>query len=187
MEWGYEFTIVPPNDDAEQGSVHGETPSELVMRFATQKAQDVAERTETGLTETVVVVGCDTVAVCEGRVLGKPKDRSHARQMLQLMRGKRHSVLSGVCLQNPGHLPKVAVDETVLVMDDVTDEQIEEYLDTDLWIGKAGAFGFQDGLNWISIERGSESNVVGLPMELLARMISESDDDIDFGNIGARS
>ena len=57
-------------------------------------------------------------------------------------------------------------------MDQLSDEQIETYLNTDLWEGKAGAFGYQDGNDWVRVLSGSESNVVGLPMELLARMLT---------------
>lgn len=178
---GYEFTVITPSDNAEQGTIAGETPTELVQRYATQKAQDVAERLEAEIGLGCVILGCDTVAVCHGKVLGKPRDRSDAKEMLYLMRGNEHSVLSGVCLipvrthpdSGDAAEPMVAVDKTVLEMDKVADQQIKEYLDTDLWVGKAGGFGFQDGLNWISIKQGSESNVVGLPMELLARMITD--------------
>jgi septum formation protein len=65
---------------------------------------------------------------------------------------------------------KVAV--TRLVMDSITDAELAAYLDTDAWEGKAGAFGYQDGLDWVHILQGSESNVVGLPMELLQEMLS---------------
>jgi septum formation protein len=58
-------------------------------------------------------------------------------------------------------------------MDAITDEEIESYLKTNAWEGKAGAFGYQDGLDWVHVETGSESNVVGLPMELLAKMLGE--------------
>jgi septum formation protein len=56
-------------------------------------------------------------------------------------------------------------------MDPLTDEQIEHYLDTDGWVGKAGAFGYQDGLDWVHVLEGSESNVVGLPLERLAVLL----------------
>ena len=56
-------------------------------------------------------------------------------------------------------------------MDRISDEWIDEYVLTDQWIGKAGAFGFQDGLDWVHVTEGSESNVVGLPMERLASML----------------
>ena len=170
---GYQFRVIEPSPDAEDGMIAGENPADLVQRLATQKAQDVASRIHVG-TADHLVVGCDTVAVCDDEVLGKPCDRNHACQMLQRMRGKEHFVVSGICLcHHQARVVKVAVEQTMLVMDDISDQQIEDYLETDLWVGKAGAFGFQDGLNWISIKHGSESNVVGLPMELLAHLLIE--------------
>ncbi len=58
-------------------------------------------------------------------------------------------------------------------MDSLSDEQLDEYLDSGQWEGKAGAFGFQDRLGWVHIVEGSASNVVGLPMELLTEMLAE--------------
>jgi len=58
-------------------------------------------------------------------------------------------------------------------MDPLSEEQIEGYLASDQWAGKAGAFGYQDRLGWVHIVAGSESNVVGLPMELLQRMLAQ--------------
>jgi septum formation protein len=58
-------------------------------------------------------------------------------------------------------------------MDPISDLELHAYLETDLWIGKAGAFGFQDGPAWIHLTEGSPTNVVGLPMELLKSMLSE--------------
>ena len=72
----------------------------------------------------------------------------------------------------PAGEPQVRVAETTLNMDVITSRQIDEYLSTSAWEGKAGAFGYQDGLAWVHVEQGSESNVVGLPMELLAEMLS---------------
>jgi septum formation protein len=144
-----------------------ETPPELVGRLAYQKAHDVARRIESGL-----VVGCDTVAECQGLILGKPANREHARQMLQLLRGRDHHVYSGLCLwRRPDDRHRVEVDVTRLVMDPISDAELEAYLATDAWEGKAGAFGYQDGLDWVHVIAGSESNVVGLPMELLGRML----------------
>jgi septum formation protein len=58
-------------------------------------------------------------------------------------------------------------------MEPISDSQLEAYLDTDQWIGKAGAFGFQDGPDWIRLDQGSATNVVGLPMEMLEKMLAE--------------
>jgi septum formation protein len=118
------------------------------------------------------VIGCDTIAECRGEVLGKPSDLTDARRMLRLLRGCEHRVISGVCIWNrPSDSIETATDVTRLTMDDVSESAIEAYLATGGWQGKAGAFGYQDGLDWIHIVEGSESNVVGLPMELLQRLL----------------
>ena len=170
-EAGYEFTVVPPSDTAECGMCSGENPAQLVARLAYQKAADVAQRVREGL-----VLGCDTVAECDGQILGKPEDENHARQMLQSLSGRRHRVFSGLCLWNlPEPEPNVRVDVTTLQMDRLSNNQLADYLESGSWEGKAGAFGYQDRLGWVHVVEGSESNVVGLPMELLAEMIGQLD------------
>ncbi len=171
---GYDFTVVPPSDSAECGMCSGENPAQLVARLAYQKAADVACRFTEGL-----VLGCDTVAECGGQILGKPEDRSHARRMLETLSGRRHRVFSGLCLWKlPVEEPLVRVDVTTLRMDSLSEGQLEEYIESGGWEGKAGAFGYQDRLGWVHIVEGSESNVVGLPMELLAQMLAEIDPDV---------
>jgi septum formation protein len=167
---GYEFTVIPPSHGAETDPLPGEPPAELVTRLAEQKAADVAGRVGSGL-----IIGCDTVAECRGQILGKPADRDHAVQMLELLRGQPHRVYSGLCLwRRPDDRRQTRVEVTHLSMDRLTDEQLAAYLRTSDWEGKAGAFGYQDGLDWVHITSGSESNVVGLPMELLADMLAEA-------------
>lgn len=164
---GYAFSVRPPSDGAECGVCSRETPPELVARLALQKARDVAPTVERG-----IVIGCDTVAECRGQILGKPRDLEHAREMLRLLRGRDHAVYSGLCLwQRPADHVDVRVDLTRLVMDAVSDEELDRYLESGAWEGKAGAFGYQDGLDWIHVIEGSESNVVGLPLELLEQML----------------
>jgi predicted house-cleaning NTP pyrophosphatase (Maf/HAM1 superfamily) len=74
---------------------------------------------------------------------------------------------------SPESPPEVRVDVTHLQMECISDRKIEEYLASDLWQGKAGSFGYQDRPGWLQITQGSESNVIGLPMELLADMLSQ--------------
>jgi len=168
-EAGYTFEVMVPSELAECGMCSRETPPELVGRLAYQKAADVAERVPEGL-----ILGCDTVAECQGQILGKPHNREHARQMLHLLRGRVHHVYSGVCLwRRPSNRTLVKVDVTKLKMEPLSDAEIENYLDSEAWLGKAGAFGLQDRLGWINIVTGSSSNVVGLPLELLAEMLDE--------------
>jgi septum formation protein len=169
IEAGYEFEIVVPDEGAECGICSRESPEQFVSRLARQKAADVVARIESGL-----VLGCDTVAECEGQILGKPRNEDHARTMLHALSGREHRVLSGLCLWRvPGEEPRVRVAVTRLRMDCLTATQIDEYAASGLWEGKAGGFGYQDRLGWLNILAGSESNVVGLPLELLAEMLDE--------------
>jgi len=146
---GYEFKIVPPDESVEQGLCSKCSPADIV-------------------------IGADTVGECQGRILGKPVDADHARQMLELMSGKEHRVLTGVCLwHRPSDKQVLHVEQTVLTMDVLSADWLEAYLETDGWIGKAGAFGFQDGLDWIRINKGLESNVVGFPVERLDDLLEK--------------
>jgi septum formation protein len=166
---GYAFDVVPPHPSAECGVCSNLAPPQLVARLALQKAASVAREISAGL-----VIGCDTVAECAGQILGKPRDREDAREMLALLSGREHRVYSGLCLwRRPDDAQRTDVEVTRLVMDSLSRENIDAYLATDAWEGKAGAFGYQDGLDWVHIIEGSESNVVGLPLELLARMLAE--------------
>jgi septum formation protein len=94
--------------------------------------------------------------------------------MLQQLRGRQHRVLTGVCVWPLAESePRVRVAVTLLQMDNLTNAQINEYVAGGQWAGKAGGFGYQDRLGWIHVDQGSESNVVGLPLELLAEMLAE--------------
>lgn len=169
---GYDFEVMPAAEQAECGVCSRESPAELVARLAYQKAVDVACRVGQGL-----ILACDTVAECDGQILGKPFDVHMAERMLRMLSGREHRVLSGVCLwQFPHGQPHLDVAVTTLRMDRLSEPQLASYLAGGEWEGKAGAFGYQDGLGWVHILRGSESNVVGLPMELLAKMLARLDD-----------
>ena len=133
------------------------------------KAAAIAGRHSSGL-----VLAADTVAVCGSETLGKPTNREHAEKMLRMMSGKEHRVLTGVCLRIAGtDRIKTWLEETTLVMSVLSDDKLEDYLDSDGWVGKAGAFGYQDGLDWVQIVNGLESTVVGLPIEKLPAWIDE--------------
>ena len=169
---GYEFDVQVPSESAERAPPGHDGPSQLVARLARQKAADVAQRVAEG-----VIVACDTVVECGGLILGKPADRADAQRMLETLRGNEHRVYSGLCVwRKPGPGPRVRVEVTVLFMDPLSDAQVSEYLAGGAWEGKAGAFGYQDGLDWVRVVRGSESNVVGLPMEALAEMLKDVDE-----------
>lgn len=165
--WGYRYMVIEPDPNAECGTCSRETPPELVARLAYQKAANVIEKIDAGW-----VLACDTVAECCGLILGKPASREHAHQMLSRLRGREHRVYSGLCLWHKESAARsVQVDVSTLRMEAISNTELDRYLDTDAWEGKAGAFGFQDGPPWIELLSGSPTNVVGLPMELLRQML----------------
>ena len=200
-EAGYRFEVCPPSDEAECGLCSDENPAQMVTRLAYQKAADVVRRLEAGEKRGTgsepantcqskpisseapvpffspresIVLACDTVVECNGQILGKPFDEHHARQMLKMLSGQEHQVLSGLCLwKMPAGQPLIRMAITKLRMDTLSDALLEEYIASGQWEGKAGSFGYQDRLGWVHIVEGSESNVVGLPMELLAEMLEE--------------
>lgn len=166
---GYDFIVDAPDDSVERGICSSCSPEELVVESAFLKAAAIANKHKDG-----IVLAADTVAVCGSETLGKPKSREHAEKMLIMMSGKDHRVLTGVCMRIAGtSVVKTWMEQTRLLMKPWTDDLLQDYLDTDGWVGKAGAFGYQDGLDWVSITDGLASNVVGLPVERLPRWFEE--------------
>jgi septum formation protein len=178
-ESGYAFEVVAPSEDVECGVCSDTGPAGLVAELAFRKAaavrrQILGSQALVPDRDTRVIVAADTVAECGGLVLGKPRDGDDARAMLQRLRGREHRVLTGLCVWPLlASEPRLHVAETRLRMDDLTDAQIDDYVESGLWEGKAGGFGYQDRLGWIHVQAGSTSNVVGLPLELLAEMLGE--------------
>ena len=194
---GYRFATLPSDDGVEEKAERSELedaePRKLTLFLAFYKAQNVAGRLlnnpeereriaqefNAGETSPFVVLGCDSVAVCKGEVMGKPKDRSDAERMLRKLSGSLHAVHTGVCLWRVDPLGNVLervlqrVETSVLKMDPLSESQLMEYLDSGKWSGKAGAFGYQDGNDWLKLNLGTESNVVGLPLEALAEMVPD--------------
>ena len=102
------------------------------------------------------------------------KQKEEAAEKLHWLSGQPHRVWTGVCLwRRPDDHKLLDYDCTELQMATISEQQLEEYLDSGQWEGKAGAFGYQDGLPWIEIGTGSPSNVVGLPLALLERMLAK--------------
>jgi septum formation protein len=173
---GYTFDVLAPADDVECGVCSESGPAGLVAELALRKATAIMARVLADVNRHgQLLLAADTVAECDGFILGKPSDESGARAMLQRLSGREHRVYSGVCLWKVGKFaPQTRVAVTRLRMDALSDAKIAAYIASGQWEGKAGAFGYQDHLGWVHVVEGSQSNVVGLPMELLAEMISDT-------------
>ena len=101
-----------------------------------------------------------------------PENRRRPENRPGLRYRREHRVYSGLCLWSRASANRIIqVDCSTLVLKNFTDEQLDEYLATDLWVGKAGSLGFQDGPPWLTLLKGSPTNVVGLPMEHLSQQL----------------
>lgn len=171
---GILFDIVPAQkEERAQG-----TSQEIVCALARQKAEEVAEQYPDSF-----VIGADTIVCIDAQVLGKPKNREDAFAMLKALRGRQHHVLTAVCVYSP--LTKdylVEYDTTAVYFEPVSDAEISAYLDTDEPYDKAGAYALQ-GRAGSMIQRieGCASNVIGLPMPLLKKMLIKTKAIPDFG------
>ncbi len=170
QEAGYTFTVVEPAVQEPERMGADVPPTHQAEALSYFKARSIAAIQEAGL-----VIGADTVVACEGLVWGKPLDLEDARRTLHALVGRRQDVITGVTLLDASSGRRmISHDTTVVSMRDLPEETIEAYLLTGDWAGKAGAYGIQDrGDAFIERVDGSFTNVVGLPMELLATMLIE--------------
>ena len=162
-EAGYRFAVVVSGID-EPGPEGFSSPAAFVSHVAWLKAHAVREdNPPRGLP----ILAADTAAVAAGQILGKPDDRDDARRILSVLSGTDHETMTGVCLSLPDSpVCLLAVETTRVRMKPLEDGELEAYLDTGLWEGKAGAYGIQDHDDpFVTAIDGSWTNVVGLPME----------------------
>jgi septum formation protein len=168
---GFPFDVLPVEvDETFQG---GETAQQAVARLAQTKATKAAS-----IHPDAIVLGADTTVVIDQTPLGKPRDDEDARGMLRRLSGRSHEVLTGVCVCR-GERCLVHVERTCVRMAAMTDPEIDWYVSTHEPHDKAGAYAVQ-GLASRFIERidGSYSNVVGLPIAAVYRLLHNLGCDI---------
>ncbi|HKT43739.1 MAG TPA: Maf family protein, partial [Gaiellaceae bacterium] len=119
------------------------------------------------------VIGVDTVVLCDGAVLGKPASEGEAERMLELLSGKTHDVVSGLCLRTPAW-EELRTETTLVTFRSLTPRDLAWYLATGEWEGRAGAYAIQ-GRGAALVERieGDYLNVVGLPASTLVQLLAE--------------
>ena len=152
--------------DVDETLPDGVTPSEAVLYLSRIKAQPFANADDT-------VIGADTVVAIDGEILGKPKDREDAAEMLRKLSGREHSVFTGVCVIKGVEKQSFFV-ETKVKFFELGEDEISAYLDTGEPFDKAGAYGIQ-GYGSLLVEKidGDYFNVVGLPVSKLNRILSK--------------
>ena len=141
------------------------SPSEEVARVSRLKAQAIPAEAED------VVIAADTIVVCEGRVLGKPRDQAEAKEMLQLLSGRDHQVMTG-CTVLQGERCETFTEITDLHFRSLSQREIENYVATGEPMDKAGSYGIQGGAA-LFCERmvGDYYNVMGLPVCRLGQVL----------------
>lgn len=149
-------------------------PEKIVCALAESKCGEVFEKNADG-----VVIGCDTIVYFKGTVLGKPASREEAEATLKMLSGKTHFVYTGVCVRSAkGSLTRY--DKTEVQFNRLTDKFIKDYVDGGSPMDKAGCYGIQDG-GVVKNYKGSYTNVVGLPVELVEKMLKEVLEDEQIG------
>ncbi|MBW2240560.1 MAG: septum formation inhibitor Maf [Deltaproteobacteria bacterium] len=167
---GLTFTIQPA--DICEDALPAEAPRALVERLALAKAGAVAA----GHVHPTVVLGSDTIVVLGEDVLGKPRDAEHAVELLGRLVGQTHQVLTGVALvSGDGSLRKVVCVESRVVMRPAEEDELRSYVATGEPLDKAGAYALQgEGRRFVVRVEGSETNVIGLPVDETRALLREA-------------
>ncbi len=163
---GVSFRVLPSHED--ESLRPGEDGSAAVERLARAKALAVARD------EALPVLAADTEVLCDGHVLGKPVDEQDAVAMLHRLQGRAHDVVTGVCVV-AGGVARSGVERTVVRFAPMSEREIAWYAATGEPLDKAGGY-HVDGKGALFVEtvEGSPSNVAGLPVRLLLRLVRES-------------
>jgi|SRR5271165_1357033 len=174
---GIPFTVRPA--DINETPLAGEAPRDCAERLAREKALAVFRNQPQQW-----VLGADTIVVVGDAILGKPRDADDAARMLRLLSGGTHAVITGVCLVNPVVSDQwsaaskadvlTAAETTHVTFCELSDDEIRDYVATGEPMDKAGAYAIQGmASRWIPRIEGDYSNVVGLPVALVYRMLRE--------------
>jgi septum formation protein len=156
---GFKFKIVPAH--VNEKYLSGETPREHVKRLSRDKAMVIA-----GKFPSAWVLGADTIVVINGNILGKPKDKTQAKKMLEQLSGREHKVFTGFTIVNMANKKcSTKVVQSAVRFKTISLEELEWYIACDEPYDKAGGYAIQGkGAYFIQSIRGSYTNVIGLPL-----------------------
>lgn len=167
---GLNFKVIPSH--AEEVVLDGETPEEHVIRLSIDKASEVSKR---NIIDGRWFIGSDTIVLCDGQILGKPNNEKHASEMLRMLSGREHRVLSGYAIldRKTGEKRAEAVSTRVRFRE-LTDVEIARYIASGEPADKAGAYAIQGlGVCFVASIEGSYTNVVGMPLCRLTLALKE--------------
>jgi septum formation protein len=166
---GYRFEVQPSSIPESR------RPEEDAIRFATRLAREKAEEVFARyppFPAPVMVLGADTVVVCDGEVMGKPADADDATRMLLLLSGRTHQVVTGVAVVWGLGSAEVAAELTQVTMRTLSTQEVANYVASGEPMDKAGAYAIQGYAGrWIPRIHGCYFNVVGLPLALVTSLL----------------
>jgi septum formation protein len=170
-EAGYEFKVHPADLDEEAITTQQKwTAQNLAAELARLKAEKVAENFPDSL-----VLGADTVVSLGQEILGKPNDAQHARRILASLSGTTHQVITGVALvRRTDHVSISRIIISTVEMKPLQPHEIDAYIASGDWQGKAGAYGIQDRDPFVRRTAGCYTNIMGLPMTTTAEMLKSA-------------
>ena len=164
---GLDFNIISP--DVVEKHTDGESPVEYVLRISLEKALTVAAALE----HKHIVIGADTIVVCDGDILGKPEDEEEAKSMLMRLSARYHEVMTGLSIvKSKGEILHIEYVKSMVKFKSLNPDEIEEYVNTKEPLDKAGGYAAQ-GIGSFMIEeiQGSFTNIVGLPLSSLSNAL----------------
>lgn len=155
--------------DIDETPLPNESPRGYVLRMAEEKACALY------IDDSETILAADTTVVLGTEILGKPVDSTDAVRMLTALAGQRHDVLTAICIMQPGSCPALEVASTAVWFSAMTSQEIAQYVDSGEPMDKAGAYAIQGiASRWIERIEGSYTNVVGLPVALVYRILRQS-------------
>ena len=162
-ELGFEFEVDTRNTFEEVYSE--DTPQERIPEVLSEGKSLGFHR---NLTENEILITSDTLVLCEGRVMGKPRDREDAVDMLKALSGKSHKVITAVTMRDSKGMKTVS-DTALVHFKELKDNEIDYYIDNYRPFDKAGAYGIQEWIGYIGIDRieGSYFTIMGFPVHLV--------------------
>jgi septum formation protein len=165
---GIDFEVADP--DIEEVCPPGIPPEETAVYLALEKAASL----NIGPGSRKILITADTIVLCDNTLLPKPAGREEAISFLRMLSGRKHSVITGVCI-SLGERRRTFSAETVVTFCDIDDEEIDYYVDTYKPYDKAGAYGIQEWIGFVAMEKieGSYFNVMGLPVNRLYRELKD--------------
>jgi len=167
---GFKYELLLPSVDEDSDITD---PAALVSELALRKAQAAMELLGADEKKNALIIGADTVVYSGGKILGKPRDRADAAEMLSSLSGTTHEVFSGIALVRQDDVRSES-ECTTVHFGTMTDAEIEAYVASGEPMDKAGAYAIQ-GLSslWIDGIEGCNYNVIGLPVRRLYKMLCD--------------